>query len=240
MRQSRILIGLMLAATLTFGCSEKEQPAVETPVPVSQKAAPRVAQSTASETAPVAPVGNRPPRILAVPFADPYIHRGVDIQVAPEVEDADGDFVDLHYRWFINNEELSDMDAPLLPGDRFSKGDIVALWVTPADREGDGETFYGSEFEIPNAPPVFVTTPPLEFRTTGYVYAARATDPDDDPLTYLLEAAPVGMSIDSATGQITWSISAGSVGSHQVKIVAEDIEGASAVQEYTLTLSPGE
>jgi hypothetical protein len=185
-------------------------------------------------------VGNRPPQVLAVTFTNPYVQRGVDIEAVTETEDADGDFVSLRYRWFINDEELSDQDSPLLAGNRFSKGDRIALWVTPSDQYGEGAIFYGSEFEIPNAPPVIISTPPMNFQTASYLYAVQATDPDDDPLTYALEAPPEGMEIDSETGRIAWTISAESVGSHQVKIIARDIEGAKAVQEYTLTLSAGE
>ena len=247
-----ITIILLVVLVLAFGCSKREeaplpQPDSATQQPGSQVEAPKNdafkdsgETPRGSELSAAVVSANSPPRIRSVPFTNPYVHRGVDIEAAPETEDADGDLVTLHYRWFINNDELLDQDSPVLEGGRFSKGDKLALWVTPSDQDGEGPVFYGSEFEIPNAPPVFVSAPPRDFQTTSYEYTAQATDPDGDPLTYTLETAPSGMQIDSQTGQIAWTISADSVGSHQIKIVAQDNEGARVVQEYTLTLSPGE
>lgn len=266
MKQSKILISLFLVTALVFGCTEKEEASVEERKETSSQSASQSGNSTndanaegqgendstlesyssvedaagLSEEEASAVGGNRPPRVLSVAFENPYVHRGVDIQVVPEVVDADYDEVLLQYRWFINDEELIDLDSPTLAGDQFYKGDKIALWVIPSDLDGEGAIFYGTAFEIPNAPPAFVTSPPLDFRATNYAYVAQATDPDDDPLTYFLEEAPEGLLIDNETGQMAWTIGADSVGSHQVKIVAQDIEGARAVQEYTLTLSSEE
>lgn len=259
MINNRMLIGLVLVMILSFGCSEKEDPAATV-----QKPEPQIATSTTQETGgaqddrqptwndepvvadqgtvdPVSTVkGNSPPKVLSVSFENPYVVRGVDIKAVTDVVDVDYDDVQLQYRWFINDEELSDLDSPVLAGDRFYKGDMIALWIIPSDQDDEGKVFYGSAFEIPNAPPVFVTSPPLDFRTNSYNYTAQATDPDDDPLTYSLEMAPEGMTIDSKSGQMAWRINAESIGSHQIMIIAQDIEGARAIQEYTLTLSPGE
>jgi len=151
-------------------------------------------------------IENSPPRIVSVAFVDPYIHRGVDIEVIPEAEDADDDDISFQFRWFLNGTELLENKTSLLEVDRFSKGDRIALWVIPSDQESEGAIFYGSEFEIPNAPPEFTTSPPLSFEATEYVYSAQASDPDGDQLNYLLESAPEGMTIEGKTGDIHWSI----------------------------------
>lgn len=182
-------------------------------------------------------MGNSPPRIVSVGFADPYVHRGVNIEAIPEAEDADADDISFHFHWFLNDTELLENNTNILEGDRFSKGDRIALWVIPSDQESEGAIFYGSEFEIPNAPPAFISSPPLSFEATEYIYLAQATDPDDDPLTYFLEAAPEGMTIEGETGDIHWLINEKDAGEHVVKIVVQDAEGAKAVQEYSLNLS---
>ena len=41
-----------------------------------------------------------------------------------------------------------------------------------------------------------------------YTYPVKAIDPDNDPLTYSLTTAPAGMTIDPATGLITWPAAA--------------------------------
>ncbi|MCK4621697.1 MAG: hypothetical protein KAT62_05715 [Desulfuromonadales bacterium] len=182
-------------------------------------------------------IENSPPRIVSVAFVAPYIHRGVDIEVIPEAEDADDDDISIQFRWFLNGTELLENNTSLLEGDRFSKGDRIALWVIPSDQESEGAIFYGAEFEIPNAPPEFTTSPPLSFEATEYVYSAQASDPDGDQLNYLLESAPEGMTIEGETGDIHWSINEKDAGDHVIKIVAQDAEGARAVQEYSLNLS---
>ena len=180
---------------------------------------------------------NSPPRVLAVPFKDPYIQHGVDIEVSPEVADADGDPVDFHYRWVINGEQLEDFDESILPGDRFQRGDRIALQVIPHDSEEEGPAYTGREFVVPDAPPVFVSEPLQQFQAELYVYDARAEDPDGDELVYSLESCPEGMTIDSRTGHIEWKIEQGQTGKHTVRIVATDPEGKTAVQEYTLTIA---
>lgn len=180
---------------------------------------------------------NTPPQVISVPFVDPYVHRGVDIVAEPQGVDDDGDPLHFRFRWSINGQEVIGNDAPLLAGDSFRKGDRIALTVIPVDDEGEGVPFNGGEIVVPNAPPVFVTTPALQFLARVYAYEARAEDPDGDPLAYSLEAAPPGMSIDSATGSIGWEIGQANSGEHHIRIVAQDEEGMRAIQEFTLNLS---
>lgn len=74
-----------------------------------------------------------------------------------------------------------------------------------------------------------------------YTYDVEAADIDDDPLTYSLDNAPVGMTIDSATGLITWPVSSAVAGNHQVAVRVRTPDGRFDIQSYTLTiLSPNE
>jgi hypothetical protein len=238
---------VILAVSVLLGCDRKEEA-------VSEKLA--VAASASSERGaalPVEPVvsaatvadsggggssagGNRPPRVIAVPFKEARIHRGVDIEVMPEGLDPDGDLVDFRYEWFINGEKLTDFDEPVLPGDRFQKGDRIALRIVPSDGKVDGLPFTGQPFTVPNAPPRFTSSPPQQFEAQTYLYESRAEDPDGEALTYSLEAGPPGMTIDAGTGKVAWQIGQEQAGDHLVKIVAQDAEGLKAVQEYSLII----
>ena len=172
---------------------------------------------------------NNPPRIMSVAFADPYIHRGVDIEAIPYAEDDEGDYISYRYRWFLNGEELLDNDTDMLIGNRFFKGDRVALWVVPRDDYGTGPTFYGSDLTVPNAPPVFETGEPIQFENYKFSFQASATDADDDVLTYSLAGAPEGMVVDSLSGLVEWTGNPDRNNPFSVQIIVTDTEGAKAV-----------
>ncbi|HYG09275.1 MAG TPA: putative Ig domain-containing protein, partial [Pyrinomonadaceae bacterium] len=69
-----------------------------------------------------------------------------------------------------------------------------------------------------------------------YTYDVEATDPDNDALTYSLDTAPNGMTIDPATGLISWPVSPHEAGEHQVVVRVQDPDGAFDTQSYTLTI----
>jgi len=182
-------------------------------------------------------IGNSPPQVISVDFVDPYAHHGVDLVARPNGLDLDGDPIDYSYRWTINGEEVFGNDSPMLSGDLFRKGDLINLTVIPHDGEAAGKAFHGVEFTIPNAPPRFETTPPAAFESEHYRYHPVAADPDGDAVSYRLDSAPEGMTIDSQSGQISWDIGPDQQGEHHIKIEVQDEEGAKAFQEFILNLS---
>jgi len=87
-------------------------------------------------------------------------------------------------------------------------------------------------------PPVFTSTPVTAAKEgSPYNYTALATDPDADNVTYKLEAAPSGMSIEAVTGVISWTPTYMQAGSYTVTIRATDSGGLSVDQTYTLTVA---
>lgn len=64
---------------------------------------------------------------------------------------------------------------------------------------------------------------------------ASASDPDGDPLTYSLPAAPAGMTINS-TGLITFAAGTGQAGSQQVSVRVSDPLNLSDTTQFTLTV----
>jgi hypothetical protein len=182
-------------------------------------------------------IANSPPRISSVLFEDPFIHRGVDIRVFPQAEDPDGDFLDFHFKWSLNGEDIHPWDSSLLPGDSFKKGDRISLEVTPFDGHDYGPVFQGQDIIIPNAPPHFLTAPPTQFRGGTYLYEAKAEDPDGDDVTYSLLQSPPGMTMDSSTGRVVWVIGRNDIGAHTIAIAAQDEEGLKTIQEYELNVA---
>ncbi|PLX91359.1 MAG: hypothetical protein C0621_11185 [Desulfuromonas sp.] len=182
-------------------------------------------------------VRNTPPRIIRAEFESTAVQTGRDIKIIPEAVDEDGDDLSFSYLWIVNGEELSWIDGSVLSAERFKKGDEIDVVITPHDGESAGETFSGAAFQIPNAPPYFVSVPATSFKANTYTYRVEARDPEGDPIAYSLEAAPAGMTIDSSSGMVRWEIGQNQAGEQPVRIVATDSDGVRAVQEYVLTIS---
>ncbi len=86
-----------------------------------------------------------------------------------------------------------------------------------------------------NRAPEITSTPPMTaYVDVDYTYAVAATDPDGDPLAYLLPAAPPGMVIDTSSGLVSWHPTAADVGSYAITVKAEDGGGGWATQSFTL------
>lgn len=182
-------------------------------------------------------IGNLPPAVQRVDFKNPAIHRGVEIALNVTGSDPDGDEVAYHYQWFRNGSEVNAIDGPELPGDQFQRGDQIAFRVIPFDGDVEGPPYDGKAITIPNAPPSFVSKPPLQFLSDTYQYQAQAEDPDADEITYALESPPAGMKINRTTGQIDWPLAGIPAGNYHISIVAEDSQGDKAYQEYSLTMA---
>jgi hypothetical protein len=186
----------------------------------------------------LATVKNSHPIVTAVDL-DPAdrIYRGVDITAIPKGMDPDGDSIEYRYQWVINGEEIASGDKSVLPGDRFQKGDLLTVYVTPYDQDGEGETTKPRPIVIPNAPPKITSAPPVEFRSLIYNYQVTAEDPDGDPVTFSLAAGPEGMTIDTQTGKLTWEIHKDQAGEQAIEVVAEDDQEGKFSQKYTISIN---
>lgn len=93
---------------------------------------------------------------------------------------------------------------------------------------------------VPNAPPVITST---AVTTAGvgapYSYDVNASDLNADTLTYSLTQAPNGMTVNAASGLISWVPMSGQVGSHAVTVRAVDPGGLAATQSFTLVVGGG-
>ncbi len=120
---------------------------------------------------------------------------------------------------------------------------IVTVWAF--DGQPPGMTFsltsvqtFRINVRAVNTPPQITSTPLTVASTTErYNYAVRATDVDSDALTFSLDTAPAGMSIDPITGVIQWDAAPTPTGSHDIAVRVADGNGGSAVQSYALVVS---
>jgi RHS repeat-associated protein/uncharacterized repeat protein (TIGR01451 family) len=94
-----------------------------------------------------------------------------------------------------------------------------------------------------DGPPHIISSPITQFITDPsatplptYTYVVVATDPENDPLDYMLTAAPAGMSIDSVTGAITWTPTQNDLGPHTVSVKVREASGQFDTQSYVLNV----
>ena len=91
-----------------------------------------------------------------------------------------------------------------------------------------------------NTPPTVLSTPGANAVIDQlYSYQVQAVDADGDPLTYVLETAPIGILIDPNSGLLTWIPTAAQAGSVDVVIAISDDRGGLALQSYALIASEG-
>ncbi|OJH33810.1 putative Ig domain-containing protein [Cystobacter ferrugineus] len=118
---------------------------------------------------------------------------------------------------------------------------LDAAWVRArvSDRGGlSDEQGFSVQVVDQNQAPVFTSTPES---TTGvgrrYVYRAAVLDPDrGDAVAWSLGAAPIGMSINRLTGEVTFIADVSQQGTHTIEVIARDLAGAEVRQSFTLTV----
>ncbi|MEM7559107.1 MAG: Ig domain-containing protein [Planctomycetota bacterium] len=88
-----------------------------------------------------------------------------------------------------------------------------------------------------NSAPQFRSSP-LANAVLGvdYRYESTAIDPDGDSLVYSLEVGPDGLSVDAASGAVSWTPNAEQIGVHTVRLRASDGHGGSTNQVFQIDL----
>lgn len=119
----------------------------------------------------------------------------------------------------------------------------VVIEVFPADDNGGDGDNGGGGGGSQNSPPSFVNFHPPHVATSTEVYSydVNANDPDDDLLTFSLITNPIDMSIDPATGVISWTPTDDQATStpHVVTVQVSDGQHATSTS-YSIIVSLGE
>ena len=183
---------------------------------------------------PAAQVGNTAPQITAVTLTPQAIQPGGKLMAEVIAVDPDHDRVDLTYRWLRNDAVVKEGEEAFFDTTGLAPRDKVAVEVTARDSQALGNMLRSDGVTLGNNAPTIVSTPPAPVTPDQYEYAVRATDSDGDRLTYELETAPTGMTIEPGSGRITWMIPPGNRGVFHVKVLAKDGQGGTAYQEFDL------
>ncbi|WP_162600516.1 S8 family serine peptidase [Massilia sp. WG5] len=87
------------------------------------------------------------------------------------------------------------------------------------------------------APVITSTAPATAVEGQRYQYALQASDADGGALAYSLKSAPAGMSIDAATGLISWVPTHAQTGANGAVAQVADPRGLLATQGFTVTVA---
>jgi hypothetical protein len=132
---------------------------------------------------------------------------------------------------------LIDLSASVPSGILAAGQTTIGRTITVSNPTGRRVTFDPSVTAMPSpvAPPVF-TSQPLDEATAGqpYSYQASAVDPQGETLSYVLALGPSGMSVDPATGLVTWSPTASSPAQAGVVLNVYDALGVHSSQAFVV------
>ena len=182
-------------------------------------------------------VANTPPEVTQIVLEPSEVRVGTRLRAKVEGSDADRDEIQYTFKWWRNNALLSEGEESALDTTGFARGDTIVVQATPHDSSGPGKARFSEPVTITNSPPKITSTPPTTISQGRYEYAVTASDPEGDPLTYTLQTAPAGMTIDKSTGRIEWLVTAETKGTHRVKVAVEDDRSGHAFQEFDLSLA---
>jgi len=181
------------------------------------------------------PVVNTPPLVSHVTVeADAEKTNRVFAKV--DAADPDRDEIHYSYRWWRNDKQVKEGEENALDTTGFGRKDVVVVEVTARDQDTAAAPVRSAPSALGNSPPLIVSDPASLTNREQYEYVVQAKDVDGDTVTYGLETGPPGMTVDKATGQVSWKVIPGVAGTHRVKIVAEDGQGGMAWQEFELSI----
>lgn len=177
-------------------------------------------------------IKNAVPEVSGVKFLPEVFRPGDKLSVEAATSDLDGDTVTLQYAWTKNRKPAGTgktLDGPV------KRGDAVSVRITPFDGEDHGRPV-DIEREIKNLPPVIAENRKFGFDGSRYTYQTKANDPDGDTLKYSLGSAPEGMTINSGTGLLQWTVPKEFTGRTSAAITVDDGNGGVANYVVNITI----
>jgi len=178
-------------------------------------------------------IRNALPELRTAKIMPEVFRPGDTLSIEATGADVDGDEVTLAYEWSRNGEPAG--SGKRMEG-QVKRGDKITITVTPFDGEAYGRALI-LQREVTNMPPVIMEDKRFNFDGKVWTYQVRATDPDNDPLTYSLKSGPEGMTIEPSTGFIRWSVPADFKGKAAAGVAVSDSHGGEAIYTFNVTIS---
>ncbi len=184
-----------------------------------------------------AAVANRPPLFTTAPPTQ--VSPGAALTYAAAAVDPDGDAVSF-------TKIAGPSGLAVLPGGivtwPFALNGVHTVTIRASDPSGAfaDQTWalsVGSASTNPHVPS-FVTSPPGT-AIAGFLYRYQAVATDADPgqvLVYSLITGPVGVQVNSLTGELVWTPGSAQLGQHNVALSVADGAGGIATQAWVVTV----
>ncbi|MCK4763938.1 MAG: cadherin repeat domain-containing protein [Candidatus Aminicenantes bacterium] len=164
----------------------------------------------------------KPLQIKKVPVEPAKPRSSHVVRVAPELNRKPDGKVTFNYRWFVNGEEIFNLNESILPEQYRRKNNRVYCIVQGFQGDYETKEKKSKEFVIANSPPVVGYQKVKDFSVPGEFYhKINAHDPDGDKIEYSL-VSPLGMGVelDPDTGEIRWQIAG--IPEVERKVTSED------------------
>jgi len=183
-------------------------------------------------------VSNSPPEVIHLAIEPESFSPGILVQARADISDVDRDLIRVSYRWWKNDLLVQEGDEEEMDTAGFSRGDTLSVEAVPFDGVQKGKAVRSVPIRVGNIPPRILSAPAKSIVNNRYDYHVEATDAESDAITFSLETAPPGMTIDEHNGSVAWQVSPDQIGVHKVRILVKDSQGAIAFQEFELNLTP--
>jgi len=130
------------------------------------------------------------------------------IRIIPVLNRAKTRNMKYQYRWFVNGDEIQNLNKKILPREFFKKDDRIYCQVRVTEGKQTSGEKRSREFEVANSPPRIQLRPLPKVNIPGnLVYQIDAYDPDNDSLEYnLISPLDKGIQLDSKSGLLKWYV----------------------------------
>jgi hypothetical protein len=165
---------------------------------------------------------------------------GESLSVRAEGTDPDGDRLEFHYRWRVNDQPIAAEGSSLSTAE-LAPGDLVHARVFASDGASESDPIDTARVRVVGATPKIVSEPG-EFSEDGtfrYTVEVEHSHGGGD-LRFRLRTAPEGMWVNPVSGEIIWSPEPGQTGVHPVEVEVRAPGGAVIIQAFRVTVGRGE
>jgi hypothetical protein len=173
-------------------------------------------------------IKNTPPSIIISELLPEKPKIGSTFTANIKANDVDKDVITYKYKWSVNGKFMSDRTYL---NTELKRDDKIAVEITPYDKDDSGKTVRITR-KVLNSLPVFEETKP-SFEDNLYKYQVAVTDPDNDILAFKIDKGPEGMTIDAASGLITWEVKPEDKGYHEITVRVTDNNGGALLIPIT-------